>query len=82
MARWHPNSFLIMSTRVYFGEQVNTGKLSRDCRERDLEKLVSEFGRIRDVRMLQGFAFVEFRDSRDASDCIHELDGTRFMGER
>jgi arginine/serine-rich splicing factor 4/5/6 len=25
---------------------------------------------------------VDFSDDRDAQDCIHELDGTRFMGER
>ncbi|KAJ3253285.1 hypothetical protein HK103_000779 [Boothiomyces macroporosus] len=62
--------------RVYFG------KLPRDCRERDIEKLAKEFGRIRDVRCLQGFAFVEFDDGRDASDCVKDLDGTRFMGER
>lgn len=63
-------------SRVYFG------KLPRDCRERDLEKLAEEFGKIRDVRMLQGFAFVEFQDSRDADDCIRDLDNTRFMGDR
>lgn len=67
--------FFSMS-RVYFG------RLPRDCRERDVEDLAREFGRVRDVRMLSGFAFVEFADRRDASDAIHELDGTRFMGER
>ncbi|KAI8895966.1 hypothetical protein BC833DRAFT_541914 [Globomyces pollinis-pini] len=64
------------------GHRVYFGKLARDCRERDLEKLTREFGRVRDIRLLQGFAFVEFADSRDADDCIHELDGTRFLGER
>ncbi|KAJ3269164.1 hypothetical protein HDV01_001710 [Terramyces sp. JEL0728] len=69
--------------RVYFGMvELMPGKLPRDCRERDVEKLAKEFGRIRDVRCLQGFAFVEFDDGRDASDCVKDLDGTRFMGER
>jgi splicing factor, arginine/serine-rich 4/5/6 len=63
-------------SRVYFG------KLPRDCRDNDLEKLAKEFGRVRDVRLLQGFGFIEFEDSRDASDAVKELDGSRFMGER
>ncbi len=69
-------SLLMGSCRVYFG------KLSRDCRERDLEKLAREFGRIRDIRLLQGFGFVEYEDSRDADDAVKDLDGTRFLGER
>lgn len=63
-------------SRVYFG------RLPRDAEARDVEKLASEFGRIRDVRLLTGFAFVEFDDSRDARDAVRELDGCRFMGER
>lgn len=68
--------FQMRSQRVYFG------KLSRDCRERDLEKLCREFGRCRDVRLLQGFGFAEFDDVRDAEDCVKDMDGTRFLGER
>ena len=69
-------SIIEMGTRVYFG------KLPRDCSESELEKLVEKFGRTRDVRLLQGFAFVEFSDSRDADDCVKDLDGSRFLGER
>jgi RNA recognition motif-containing protein len=58
------------------------GKLARDTRERDLEKLCREFGRIRDVRLLQGFGFAEFDSSRDAEDCIKEMDGAKFLGQR
>ncbi len=47
-----------------------------------MERLASEFGRIRDVRCLSGFAFVEYEDDRDARDAVKELDNTRFMGER
>lgn len=47
-----------------------------------MEKLANEFGRIGDVRLLQGFAFIEYDSSRDADDAVRQLDGTRFLGER
>lgn len=56
--------------------------MPRDVTEREVEKLASEFGRIRDIRTLNGFAFVEFSDSRDARDCVHDLHGIRYDGER
>ncbi|KAJ3040368.1 hypothetical protein HDV00_011024 [Rhizophlyctis rosea] len=63
-------------TRVY------VGKLARDTSERDVKKLAKEFGPIRDIRLLSGFAFVEFEDDRDAKDCVKTLDGEKFRGER
>ncbi|KAJ3319852.1 hypothetical protein HDU76_000438 [Blyttiomyces sp. JEL0837] len=65
-----------MSKRLYIG------KLPRDATERDVRRLFDEFGRLRDVRVLVGFAFVEYEDSRDARDAIDKLDNTRFLGER
>ncbi|KAJ3407984.1 serine arginine-rich splicing factor [Chytridiales sp. JEL 0842] len=63
-------------------QQYGFGKLPRDATERDVKKLFREFGPIRDVRLLIGFGFVEFDDSRDARDAVDKLDGTRFLGER
>jgi arginine/serine-rich splicing factor 4/5/6 len=65
-----------MSARVYLG------RLPRDAEQRDVEKLIGEFGRTKDIRLLTGYAFVEFEDSRDAKDACRELDNSRFMGER
>ena len=62
--------------------RVYLGRLPRDAETRDVEKLTSEFGRTRDVKVLSGFAFVEFENPRDAKDCIRDLDGSKFMGER
>lgn len=41
-----------MSTRVY------VGRLSYDCRERDLEKFFKGYGKIRDILLKNGFGFV------------------------
>jgi len=65
-----------MSTRVY------VGGISHRARERDVEKLFDRFGRIRDVSLKNGFAFVEFEDDRDADDAVYDLNRTSFMGER
>ncbi|KAJ1748610.1 Serine/arginine-rich splicing factor 6 [Coemansia sp. RSA 1821] len=58
------------------------GRLPRDVRERDLERLFKGYGEIRDICLRQGFGFVEFRERRDAEDVIHDFDGRDFMGER
>ncbi|TPX49416.1 hypothetical protein SeLEV6574_g01484 [Synchytrium endobioticum] len=62
-------------TRVYFG------RIPRDTEIRDLETLCAKYGRVRDVKVLNGFGFVEFDDPRDASDAVRGLDRTRFLGE-
>jgi arginine/serine-rich splicing factor 4/5/6 len=41
-----------MSTRVYFG------RLNRDVRERDIEKLLRGYGDIREINLKNGFGFV------------------------
>ncbi|KAL9969438.1 hypothetical protein ACROYT_G021655 [Oculina patagonica] len=63
-------------TRVYFG------RLPRDTRERDLERFVRGFGRVREVSIKLGYGFVEFDDSRDADDCVYDLNGRELLGER
>lgn len=65
-----------MSTRVYLGG------LSHRARERDVEKFFRKFGRIRDISLKNGFAFVDFDDYRDADDACYELSGKDFLGER
>lgn len=32
---------------------VSVGKLPRDCSERELERLVRDFGRVRDIRLVR-----------------------------
>ncbi|CAJ0631314.1 13594_t:CDS:2 [Entrophospora sp. SA101] len=65
-----------MATRIYIG------RLSRDARERDVEKLFRGYGSIREIKLMNGFGFVEFRDHRDADDVVYAFNGKSFMGEK
>ncbi|GBM21534.1 Serine-arginine protein 55 [Araneus ventricosus] len=65
-----------MGTRVY------VGRLSWDCRERDLERFFKGYGRIREILIKNGFGFVEFDDYKDADDAVYELNGKDLLGER
>ncbi|ORX69182.1 hypothetical protein DL89DRAFT_215106, partial [Linderina pennispora] len=62
--------------------RLYVGRLPRDVRERDVEKLFKGYGEIRDICLLSGFGFVEFRDRRDAEDVMHDFNNRDFMGER
>ncbi|CAH2054357.1 unnamed protein product [Thlaspi arvense] len=64
------------STRLYVGH------LSSRTRERDLERLFSKYGRIRDLDMKRDYAFIDFSDPRDADDARYRLDGRDFDGSR
>ncbi|KAF7729166.1 hypothetical protein EC973_004934 [Apophysomyces ossiformis] len=65
-----------MTTRVYIG------RLARDARDRDLERLFKGYGDIREINIKSGFGFVEFRDPRDAEDVVYDFHGKEFLGER
>lgn len=65
-----------MTTRVYIG------RLARDARERDLERLFKNYGEIREINLKSGYGFVEFRDPRDADDVVYDFNGKEFMGEK
>ncbi|KAI7878654.1 hypothetical protein K492DRAFT_179624 [Lichtheimia hyalospora FSU 10163] len=65
-----------MATRVYIG------RLARDARERDLERLFKGYGDIREINIKNGYGFVEFKDPRDAEDVVYDFHGKDFLGER
>lgn len=74
----HPptHSAFLMATRVYIG------RLARDARERDLERLFKGYGDIREINIKNGYGFVEFKDPRDAEDVVYDFHGKDFLGER
>ncbi|KAI4349240.1 hypothetical protein L6164_009855 [Bauhinia variegata] len=66
----------------YGNTRLYVGRLSSRTRSRDLERVFSRYGRIRDVDMKHDFAFVEFSDPRDADDARYSLDGRDVDGSR
>jgi len=69
--------------RIVMGDaKVYLGNLSEDCRERDVEKFLKSYGRIRNIVLKGNYGFAEFEDRADARDAVKDLDGKSFMGGR
>ncbi|KAG5519445.1 hypothetical protein PMAC_002072 [Pneumocystis sp. 'macacae'] len=82
----------VSETRVYLGS------LPRNIVERrDIEKFFYGYGDIEEIKLMSGFAFVEFKDPRDAKDAVQDLgriikivfygsevliDGKKILGDR
>ncbi len=62
--------------------KVYIGNLPDDVSERELDKLLKSYGRFDNIVLKGNYAFVEFEDSRDAEDCVKDLDGAREFGNR
>lgn len=63
-------------TRVYIG------RLPRGAEEKDVDKKFKEFGTIREITLKNGFAFVDYKDHRDAKDAVRDCHDQKFLGER
>jgi RNA recognition motif-containing protein len=63
-------------TRVYIGHVPREGSFALsgcpDCaaEKRDFERFFQGYGELTEVKLMAGFAFVEFRDARDAKDAV------------
>ncbi|CAG8534109.1 7318_t:CDS:2 [Ambispora leptoticha] len=58
------------------------GRLALDTHPRDLEHIFDKYGRLNRLEIKRGYAFVEYMDTRDASDALKETDGMRVRGNR
>ena len=83
----HSNSFLdslslhrramastISATKLF------VGRLPRDARVEDVEDHFRPIGKLVNVDVRVGFAFVEYEDERDCKEAISTLDGSSFLG--
>ncbi len=62
--------------------KVYIGNLPDDVSEREVDKLLKSYGRFDNIVLKGNYCFVEFEDSRDAEDCVKDLDGAREFGNR
>jgi len=65
-----------MSKRVF------VGRLGDHTREKDIDRFFRDIGRVRDIQMKTGYAFVDFDDPRDADDAVYEMNNRDLCGVR
>ncbi|KAL2114225.1 hypothetical protein VUR80DRAFT_10012 [Thermomyces stellatus] len=68
----------VSATRLYLGN------LPRNATKADVEAHFSKHGtgKITEVKLMNGFGFIEYEDPLDARDVVPAFHGTVFMGER
>jgi len=62
-------------------QRLYLGRLSAEATQADVQKLFENYGRLLECRVMTGFGFVEFENSRDAEDVVTEFNGKQFMGQ-
>ncbi|GAB7356435.1 hypothetical protein MBLNU459_g7207t2 [Dothideomycetes sp. NU459] len=68
----------VSSTRLYLGN------LPRNATKADVENHFATHGtgEITEIKLMNGFGFVEYKDAMDARDVVPAFHGSDFMGER
>ncbi|KAJ9151270.1 Pre-mRNA splicing factor [Pleurostoma richardsiae] len=68
----------VSSTRLYLGN------LPRNATKADVEAHFASHGtgEITEIKLMNGFGFIEYKDAMDARDVVPAFHGSQFMGER
>ncbi|OJJ39138.1 hypothetical protein ASPWEDRAFT_36867 [Aspergillus wentii DTO 134E9] len=68
----------VSSTRLYLGN------LPRNVTKQDIEEHFSSHGsgKITEIKLMNGFGFIEYEDAMDARDVVPAFHGSDFKGER
>ncbi|KAF2859925.1 hypothetical protein K470DRAFT_271195 [Piedraia hortae CBS 480.64] len=66
------------------GTRLYLGNLSRHATKADVETHFKSHGtgEITEIKLMNGFGFIEYKDAMDARDVVPAFHGTEFMGER
>jgi arginine/serine-rich splicing factor 4/5/6 len=62
--------------------QIFIAKLPHNATEKDLERKFDKYGEIKNLNLKQGYAFVEYKDYKDASYAIEKMDGRDWDGQK
>ncbi|KAI9792827.1 MAG: hypothetical protein M1816_001559 [Peltula sp. TS41687] len=68
----------VSNTRLYLGN------LPRNATKSDVENHFNQHGtgKITEIKLMQGFGFIEYEDAMDARDVVPAFHGSEFMGQR
>jgi len=68
----------VSNTRLYLGN------LPRTATKADVENHFNTHGtgEITEIKLMNGFGFIEYKDAMDARDVVPAFHGSEFMGER
>jgi len=66
------------------GTRLYLGNLPRNATKADVENHFNSHGtgEITEIKLMNGFGFIEYKDGMDARDVVPAYHGTEFMGER
>merc|ERR1712193_171285 len=75
------------STEDFLTEHIKmprlyVGRLNQRVGERDLRHLFDGYGKVEEILMKAGYAFVDIDDRRDAEDAVYDLNGKDLHGDR
>lgn len=64
------------------GSKLYVGNLSYSVTEEELKRLFSDYGEVKEVKVIEGmgFGFVEMSSPSEAEEAMEALDGTEFEG--
>lgn len=58
--------------------EIYVGGITRSITDEHLHELFDKFGPIKDIMMKNKYAFVHFREAKDAEDAVQAMDGHQF----
>ncbi|GAA6044014.1 hypothetical protein JCM8097_004299, partial [Rhodosporidiobolus ruineniae] len=64
------------------GRRLYIGRVPQQATNRDFQDTFGTVGKLVEVRIMAGFAFIEFDQLRDAEQAVQEFNNKDFLGER